>query len=38
LHDALHFAWHEILLHMGHPDMEEGARAFLERRTPRWTS
>lgn len=38
LHDALHFAWHEILLHMGHPDMEEGARAFLERRTPQWTS
>lgn len=38
LHDALQFAWREIAEHIGHPDVEEGARAFLERRSPRWVS
>ena len=33
---ALENAWGLIMAHNGHPDVEEGARAFLEKRPPRW--
>ena len=33
---ALEQAWNLLRLHWGHPDFEEGPRAFMERREPRW--
>ena len=33
---GLEHAWSLIMAHDGHPDMAEGARAFIERRAPRW--
>ncbi len=37
LHDGLRHAWDIIGRHGSSPDMREGARAFVERRKPRWT-
>ncbi len=34
--DALEAAWSLLRLHWGHPDFEEGPRAFAEKREPRW--
>jgi enoyl-CoA hydratase/carnithine racemase len=34
--DALEYAWALLRLHWGHPDFEEGPKAFAERRAPRW--
>ena len=34
--DALEHAWALLRLHWGHPDFREGARAFGEKREPRW--
>jgi enoyl-CoA hydratase/carnithine racemase len=34
--DALEHAWALLRLHWGHPDFEEGPRAFAEGRAPRW--
>jgi enoyl-CoA hydratase/carnithine racemase len=34
--DALEHAWALLRLHWGHPDFEEGPRAFAEKRAPRW--
>jgi enoyl-CoA hydratase/carnithine racemase len=36
LHEALRRAWKLIQEHTGHPDLDEGARAFVEKRKPRW--
>jgi len=36
LHDGLRHAWEIIGRHGEHPDMAEGARAFVEKRKPRW--
>jgi E-phenylitaconyl-CoA hydratase len=36
LHDALRRAWRMIQAHNGHPDLDEGTKAFVERRKPRW--
>ena len=36
LGDALAHAWEIIREHAGHPDSQEGPRAFAERRKPRW--
>lgn len=36
LHDALDYAWRLIEEHTGHPDFEEGGRAWIEKRAPRW--
>ncbi|MGH0030323.1 MAG: enoyl-CoA hydratase/isomerase family protein [Myxococcota bacterium] len=36
LHDGLHHAWDLIGEHGDHPDMREGAVAFVEKRKPRW--
>ena len=33
---ALENAWHSIMEHNTHPDVEEGARAFLDKRAPCW--
>jgi enoyl-CoA hydratase/carnithine racemase len=33
---ALEHAWALLRLHWSHPDFEEGPRAFVERREPRW--
>ena len=33
---ALEHAWSHIEAHKDHPDMREGARAFAEKRPPRW--
>jgi enoyl-CoA hydratase/carnithine racemase len=33
---ALEHAWELIMQQNDHPDIEEGARAFLEKRAPRW--
>jgi enoyl-CoA hydratase/carnithine racemase len=35
-HDALEHGWALLRLHWGHPDFEEGPRAFAEKRAPRW--
>ena len=35
-HDALERAWALLRVHWGHPDFEEGTRAFSEKRKPRW--
>jgi enoyl-CoA hydratase/carnithine racemase len=34
--DALEYAWALLRLHWSHPDFREGARAFAEKREPRW--
>ncbi|HTY18115.1 MAG TPA: enoyl-CoA hydratase/isomerase family protein [Myxococcota bacterium] len=34
--DALEHAWALLRLHWGHPDFQEGGRAFAEKREPRW--
>ena len=34
--EALESAWGLLRLHWGHPDFEEGPRAFAEKRDPRW--
>jgi enoyl-CoA hydratase/carnithine racemase len=34
--DALEYAWALLRLHWGHPDFEEGPRAFGEKRDPQW--
>ena len=34
--DALESAWGLLRLHWGHPDFQEGPRAFGEKREPRW--
>ncbi len=34
--DALEAAWGLLRVHWGHPDFEEGPRAFAEKRAPRW--
>ncbi len=34
--DALESAWGLLRLHWGHPDFEEGPRAFAEKRDPQW--
>jgi enoyl-CoA hydratase/carnithine racemase len=36
LHEALENGWRRIQDHYAHPDIEEGPRAFAERREPRW--
>lgn len=36
LHEALQQAWDLIMAQAAHPDAAEGARAFLEKRPPRW--
>lgn len=36
LDDALGRTWERILDHTAHPDLAEGAKAFVERRKPRW--
>lgn len=36
LDEALLKGWSEIMAHKGHPDEEEGPRAFAERRAPVW--
>ncbi len=33
---ALEHAWALLRLHWAHPDFEEGPRAFMEKRAPRW--
>jgi enoyl-CoA hydratase/carnithine racemase len=33
---ALEYAWELLKSHWSHPDFEEGPRAFLEKRDPRW--
>jgi len=38
LHQALENGWRRIQEHYAHPDIEEGPRAFAERREPRWAS
>jgi enoyl-CoA hydratase/carnithine racemase len=36
LDDALDHTWEAVLDHSTHPDSNEGGKAFLERRKPRW--
>jgi enoyl-CoA hydratase/carnithine racemase len=36
LHEALERTWALIKAHTAHPDLEEGSRAFVEKRRPRW--
>ena len=36
LHEGLENAWEIIRGHSGHPDIAEGATAFVEKRAPRW--
>ena len=36
LDDALSNTWDAIIEHTAHPDLDEGAQAFVERRKPRW--
>jgi enoyl-CoA hydratase/carnithine racemase len=36
LHEALRRTWAMIQQHTGHPDLDEGTKAFVERRKPRW--
>jgi enoyl-CoA hydratase/carnithine racemase len=36
LDEALERAWKQINEHTGHPDLDEGSRAFVEKRRPRW--
>ena len=34
--DALEYGWSLLRLQWGHPDFDEGPRAFVEKREPRW--
>jgi enoyl-CoA hydratase/carnithine racemase len=36
LHAALDSTWAMIQVHSAHPDLEEGSKAFVEKRKPRW--
>jgi len=36
LHDGLAQTWKAIQAHTGHPDLDEGTKAFVEKRKPRW--
>ena len=36
LHEALQRTWRMIQQHTGHPDLDEGTKAFVERRKPKW--
>jgi enoyl-CoA hydratase/carnithine racemase len=36
LHEGLDRTWRIIQEHTAHPDLEEGSRAFVEKRKPRW--
>jgi len=36
LHEGLARTWQRIREHVDHPDLEEGSRAFVEKRRPRW--
>jgi enoyl-CoA hydratase/carnithine racemase len=36
LDEALTRTWNRINEHTGHPDLDEGSRAFVEKRRPRW--
>jgi E-phenylitaconyl-CoA hydratase len=36
LDDALENTWNAIRAHNGHPDLREGATAFVEKRKPKW--
>ena len=36
LHEGLKRTWRMIQEHTGHPDLDEGTKAFVERRKPRW--
>ena len=36
LHEALANTWQLIKSHTAHPDLDEGTRAFVEKRKPRW--
>ena len=36
LHDAVEHGWEILNAHGGHPDAQEGGRAFAEKRKPRW--
>jgi enoyl-CoA hydratase/carnithine racemase len=36
LHEGLARTWQLIREHTAHPDLEEGSRAFVEKRRPRW--
>ena len=36
--EALENAWGLLRLHWGHPDFDEGPRAFAEKRPPRWNA
>jgi enoyl-CoA hydratase/carnithine racemase len=37
LHEGLRRTWKSIQDHTGHPDLDEGTKAFVERRKPRWS-
>jgi E-phenylitaconyl-CoA hydratase len=37
LHEGLRRTWKAIQDHTGHPDLDEGTKAFVERRKPRWS-
>ncbi len=36
LHEGLDRTWHSIREHTAHPDLDEGTKAFVEKRKPRW--
>lgn len=36
LHEALDQTWQAIRVHTAHPDLDEGTKAFVEKRKPRW--
>ena len=36
LHEGLARTWKVIQAHTGHPDLDEGTKAFVEKRKPRW--
>ena len=36
LHEALDRTWQSIRAHTAHPDLDEGTKAFVEKRKPRW--
>lgn len=36
LHEGLDRAWQQIREHTAHPDLDEGTKAFVEKRKPRW--
>jgi E-phenylitaconyl-CoA hydratase len=35
-HAAMEYGWALLRMHWGHPDFQEGPRAFAEKREPRW--